>query len=88
MPSILLHGFLARGRRPNLLELWWGNRMGSEAMAFFVVLKATRKREVLVTTFHRIDFKEVRRLRRKGEKEGRLIRQQAGAAELFRSKHK
>ena len=37
MPSILLHGFLARGRQQSLLELWWVDQSGPGIMAYFVV---------------------------------------------------
>src|SRR5258708_37865491 len=30
MPPILLHGFVARGRKPTLLDMWWVVRRGSE----------------------------------------------------------
>src|ERR1700733_5730142 len=57
MPSILLQGFVARGRKSTLVDLWWVLRRGGETIGFFVVLKATRKGEVYVETFHRIDAK-------------------------------
>jgi hypothetical protein len=78
MPSILLRGFIAKGRKPGFLELWWvdhGSR-DHEAAAYFIVLKATKKGEVFVETFHRAHLKESRRLHRKSEREGRLIRAQ------------
>jgi hypothetical protein len=82
MPSILLHGFLAKGRKSNLLDFWWVGRVRLETMAFFVVLKATQKGEVFVETFHRIHLKEARRLGRKATREGRLIRKQDGAENI------
>jgi hypothetical protein len=39
LPSILLHGFLARGRKPNLLDFWWIDDRDPRPVAFFVVLK-------------------------------------------------
>jgi hypothetical protein len=51
MPSSLLQGFVARGRKPTLLDLWWVVRHGSENIGFFVVLKATRQGEVLSKHF-------------------------------------
>ena len=85
MPSILLHGFLARGRSNNLLEFWWVDRVSAEATAYFVVLKATKKGEVFVETFHRVHLREVRRLLRKAEREGRLIHTQAGVERSVKS---
>ena len=74
MPRILLQGFLAHGRKPNLLDLWWIG--GPENQALFVVLKATRKAEVFVETFHPISLKEVRRLLKRAKQDGRLVREQ------------
>jgi hypothetical protein len=74
MPCILLRGFLARGRQPNMLDFWWL----IEDEGFFVVLKASKKQEVFVQTFHRIHVREARRLYRLAVKQGRLIRAQAG----------
>ena len=79
MPSILLRGFLARGRRKNLLDFWWLCEGG-----FFVVLKATKTKEVYVQTFHPIHLKEARRLCRRAVKEGRLIRAQTGGIEMMK----
>jgi hypothetical protein len=76
MPAILLHGCLARGRFSKFLDLWWVNQSFPEPFALSVVLKATKKAEVFIETFHRIHLKEARRLRRKAEREGRLIRSQ------------
>jgi hypothetical protein len=84
MPSILLHGFVARGRKPNLVELWWIKSIAGKSAAFFVVLKATRKAEVFVETFHAIDRKEARRLLKRAKADGRLICEQAGAATLLK----
>jgi hypothetical protein len=72
MPSILLRGFLAIGRKPNLLDFWW--LKGQEG--FFLVLKATVNREIFVQTYHRIHVHEARRLYRLAVKQGRLIRAQ------------
>jgi hypothetical protein len=85
MPSILLHGFLARGRKSNLLDFWWIGLVRSEVVAFFVVLKATRKGEVFVETFHRIDVKEARRLLKRAKLEGRLVREQTGVQAYLKS---
>jgi hypothetical protein len=80
MPSILLHGFLATGRKPRLLDLWWVQPDGG----FSVVLKATSKNEVFVTTFHPIHLKEARRLFRRARDQGRLIRVQRDACSLLK----
>ena len=73
-PQILLGGFLAVGRKPNLLDFWWlRNREG-----YFLVLKATVNREIFVKTFHRIHLREGQRLYRLAVKQGRLIRAQLG----------
>ena len=84
MPSIQLSGFLAHGRHSNLAELWWANLSNEERAAFFVVLKATGKQEVFVSTFHRISFKEARRLWRRATEDSRLVRTQAGAEEFLK----
>ena len=76
MPSILLHGFLAKGRKSNLLELWWINYDAFKPKAFVVVLKATSKGEVFVATFHRVHLREARRFQRRAARENRLIREQ------------
>ncbi len=78
MPSVLLHGFLAHGRDTRFLDLWWIDQTGPEPLALLVVLKATKKGEVFVETFHRIHMKEARRLYRKAKRERRLIREQHG----------
>jgi hypothetical protein len=78
MPFILLQGFLARGRKQNLLDLWWIGGIGSEVGALFVVLKATRSSEVFVETFHRVSLKEARRLLKRAKREHRLVREQLG----------
>jgi hypothetical protein len=72
MPSILLRGFLATGRKPNYLDFWW---LDGE-QGFLVVLKATVRKEVFVQTFHRIHVREAKRLYRLAVKQGRLIRAQ------------
>lgn len=77
MPSILLNGFLAVGRKPNFLDFWWVSR--ADPKALFVVLKATRKREIYVETFHPIGLKEARRLLKRAEESGRLVRRQTVA---------
>jgi hypothetical protein len=83
MPSILLRGFIARGRKPNLLELWWVAIVDKKRMAFSVVLKATKKGEVFVQTFHRIDVAEARRRLNGARSKGRLVREQANASALL-----
>jgi hypothetical protein len=80
MPSILLDGFLARGRDQRLLDFWWVRSDGG----FSVVLKATSKNEVFVTTFHPIHLKEARRLFRRAREQGRLIRVQRAALSLLK----
>ncbi len=82
LPSILLKGFVARGRHSNLVEMWWIDET-LEKTAFFAVLKATRNSEVFVGTFHRIDLKEARRLFKRANTEGRLIREQQDAKRLL-----
>jgi hypothetical protein len=84
MPSILLQGFVARGRNPTLLDLWWVVRHGSETIGFFVVLKATRQGEVFVETFHRIDIKESRRLLKRARASDRIVREQTNADVLLK----
>jgi hypothetical protein len=85
MPSILLQGFLAKGRTERVLELWWVWGFGSAAIAFFVVLKATHKGEVFVATFHRIHLREARRLWKRAKRDGRLVREQAYAEARLRT---
>jgi hypothetical protein len=84
MPSILLQGFVARGRKPTLVDLWWVVRCGRETIGFFVVLKATRKGEAYVETFHRIDLKEARRLLKRARSNGLIVREQANADALLK----
>src|SRR5262245_6092548 len=67
LPSILLHGFLARGRKPNFLDFWWIDDRGAQPGAFFVVIKATKSGEGFIGTFHRISLKEARRLYRRAK---------------------
>jgi hypothetical protein len=76
MSSILLSGALARGRFPHLLEFWWADPSSADHMAFFVVLKATSKGEIFISTFHRVHARETNRLRKKALREGRLVREQ------------
>ncbi|HTQ83749.1 MAG TPA: hypothetical protein VMI47_10825 [Pseudolabrys sp.] len=83
MPSILLHGFLARGRKANLLDFWWIKSRQEDPPGFFVVLKATRKSEVFVETFHPIHLREARRLLKLATAQGRLIRAQLNADRLL-----
>jgi len=78
MHTILLEGFVARGRKQNLVDYWWVDG----AHALFVVLKATRKAEIFVETFHPISRKEARRLLKRARESGRLVRAQAFADEL------
>jgi hypothetical protein len=77
--SILLRGFLALGRKKTYLDFWW---VHSDAV-FFVVLKATMKREVYVQTFHRIHMRDGRRLYRRAVERGRLIRVQIDGLKLL-----
>jgi hypothetical protein len=86
MPAIQLHGFLARGRHSNLIDLWWADLSNDEKAAYFVVLKATSSNEVYVSTFHRISFKETRRLWRRATEQGRLVRTQAACDRILRPK--
>jgi len=75
-----LHGFLAKGRQPRMLDFWWVQSGGG----FFVVLKATSKDEVFVTTFHPIHMKEARRLYRRAIERGRLIGVQRDALSILK----
>lgn len=82
MPSILLNGYLAIGRKPTLLDFWWVSR--GDPKALFVVLKATRRKEIFVETFHPIGLKEARRLLKRAEESRRLIRRQTVAGHSLR----
>ena len=79
MPSILLNGSIARGRTPNVLMLCWAGSVDGERVAFLVALKATKKNEVFVATFHRSHLGEARRFLRGAKRDGRLIREQKDA---------
>lgn len=83
MPAILLQGFIARGRKPHLLELWWVTSINKKRIAFSVVLKATKKGEVFIQTFHRIDVAEARRRLNGARSKSRLVREQANATALL-----
>lgn len=83
MPFVLLHGFLARGRSDSLVELWWVDSRKDTGIGFFAALKATRRSEVFVETFHRIDLKEARRLLKKARKSNKIVREQANADALL-----
>lgn len=83
MPAILLNGFVARGKKPTILELWIVTRVGTEPIGFFAALKATRKREVYIETLHRVSLKEARRLLKRARAEGRLVREQSGVGALL-----
>jgi hypothetical protein len=50
-----------------------------------MVLKATRKGEVFVETFHRVSLKEARRLLKRARTNGRLVREQIGGDRLLRA---
>jgi hypothetical protein len=84
MPAILLRGFVVRGRAPNVLELCWIQEIGGQKIPFLVVLKATKKKEIFVQTFHRINLKEARRRVKLARKKGRVVREQVGAATLLK----
>jgi hypothetical protein len=84
MPSILLQGFIARGRKPHVLELWWVTAIGTKRVAFAVVLKATKNKEVFIQTFHRIDVAEARRRLNGAHSKRRLVREQANTAALLK----
>jgi hypothetical protein len=84
MPAILLRGFVARGRKPNELELLLIANQGGEKVPFFAALKATRAKEVYVGTFHRINLTEARRRLRRARETNRLVREQAAAAALLK----
>jgi hypothetical protein len=83
MPSILLRGFIAPGRQSRSLELWWIEILEHKPVAFQVVLKATKKNEVFVSTFHRIHLRDALRLRRRSIKRGSLLRVQANWESLL-----
>jgi hypothetical protein len=86
LPAYAFHsvaGLYCAGRKPNLLELWWVTIIDKKRMAFSVVLKATRKGEVFVQTFHRIDVAEARRRLNGARSKGRLVREQANASALL-----
>jgi hypothetical protein len=78
MPKLLLQGFLARSRKPRHLELWWLDEADATPAALFAVIKATRRDELFVGTFHPLHRPEARRLVRKASREARLIRSQRG----------
>jgi hypothetical protein len=84
MPTILLRGFVARGRKSTVLELWMVTHVGRETIGFFAALKATRKGEVYVETLHRISLKEARRLLKRARNEVRVIREQIGADAILK----
>ncbi len=77
MPSILMSGFVAKGRTPSVLELWWAHPESTTVL--FVVLKVTSKAEIYIETFHPIHRKEARRLVKRAREDGRLVREQTGA---------
>jgi hypothetical protein len=85
MPTILLNGFVARGRKPKVIELWLVTRTNRETMGFFAALKATRKGEVFVETLHRISLKEARRLLRRARAEARIVREQPDAGSILQA---
>ena len=77
MPDILLRGYVAVGRNANVLELWWADELQYHGLyGLALVLKATKRLEVFVETFHPIDRKEAGRLLRKACRENRLRRSQ------------
>jgi len=68
LPSIFASGFVVRGdtRTAEIFSI--------EEKPMKVVLKATKRDEVFVTTFHRIKWPEVRRLYRRARRKQSLIR--------------
>lgn len=84
MPSILLSGSIARGRTQNVLTFCWVGPVSGETIAFLVALKATKKREVFVATFHRVHLREARRFLKGGKRDGRLIREQSDAEQYLK----
>jgi hypothetical protein len=82
MPQILVHGFRAQGRKPHVLEAWWIDERDADPAGMFAVLKATKRGEVFVDTFHPVHRKEARRLARKAGRENRLIRSQRGYEDI------
>jgi len=85
MPSLLLDGFLAKGRTETIVDLWWVTRDSYRTIGFFAALKATKNGEVFVATFHRIQVREARRLLKRARREKRLVREQANADALLRT---
>ena len=61
--------FVARDRRRSAQLVHF-----DKARAFKMVLHATRKDEVYLVTFHRINTSEARRLHKRARREGRLTR--------------
>jgi len=60
-------------------------KVGVEIVAFFVALKATKKGEVFVATFHRIQLREVRRLLKRAKRNDQLIREQIDADQYLKT---
>lgn len=84
MPAILLRGFIVRGRTPNVLELCWVQKAAEgRRTPFSVVLKATKKKEVFLQTFHRINLKEARRRVKVARAKGLIVREQTDADALL-----
>ena len=54
----------------------------ADPAGMFAVLKATKRGEVFVDTFHPVHRKEARRLARKAGRENRLIRSQRGYEDI------
>ena len=75
LPEILACGFVTLGKRKRTIELCHIDTSNTYNFKLWrVCLKATRKNEVFVTLFHRLDMKEARRLHRRAQKQNTLLR--------------
>ncbi len=82
LPTLLLKGFMAIGRRHGLLELWWIEASSKDQSAYQLVLKATKSGDIYVSTFHRIHLREARRLAKRAARLNKLVRMQSGFESL------
>lgn len=74
MPEILFSGFATPGKKKRSVELCHVDTDSRGFKLWRVILKGTRRNEVFVTLFHRLDMKEARRLYRRAHKKGTLLR--------------
>ena len=70
LPVILSRGFVFRGRKRTAEICHW-----IDGRPIKIVLKATSKNEVYLKTFHRVHWKEARRLFRRAKDEQSLCRE-------------